>query len=139
MTTYRESAIGIDEVRSLLVEAGYEVVGGEDESPLKIRDLESGILMTSVLEDNVLFNTVFCKVLKADEVSPEMMQSMLAADNGISTSAFKLYALEGEKTAVTLNNFCKLQAMGDDDKDDILSCLNFLLVDTVVARGLLEK
>lgn len=138
MNTYQESVVGIDEVRSLLVEAGYEIVKS-DEGALQIRDLESGIVMTSVLEDNVLFNTVSCKVIAKGEVSSEMMETMLMSDNGISTSAFKLYPVDGGKIAVTLNNFCKLQAMGDDDKDDILSCLNFLLVDTVVARGLLEK
>lgn len=138
MSTYQESVIGIDEVRSLLVEAGYEIIKS-DEGSLQIRDLESGIAMTSVLEDNVLFNTVSCKVVAESEISSEMMKTMLMSDNGISTSAFKLYPLDGGKAAVTLNNFCKLQAMGEDDKDDILSCLNFLIVDTVVARGLLEK
>ena len=138
MNTYQEGVIRIDEVRSLLVEAGYEIVKSDDSS-LQVRDLESGIMMTSVLEDNVLFNTISCKVMAASEISDEMMKTMLMSDNGISTSAFKLYPIDGGKMAVTLNNFCKLQAMGEDDKDDILSCLNFLLVDTVVARGLLEK
>jgi hypothetical protein len=138
MNVTQGRAVSIDEVRALLVEAGYEVVRSDDNS-LQIRDLESGILMTSVLEENVLFNTVSCKVMRTADVSDSMMQTMLLADNGISTSAFKLYPLEGERMAITLNNFCKLQAMGEDDMDDILSCLNFLLVDTVVARELLEK
>ena len=132
------AAVSMDEVRALLVEAGYEIVQSEDTS-LQIRDLESGVLLTSVLENNVLFNTVSCKVVKTSELSAGQMQSMLLADNGISTSAFKLYPLGSDKVAITLNNFCKLQAMGDDDRDDILSCLSFLLVDTVMARELLEK
>jgi hypothetical protein len=132
------AAVGIDEVRALLVEAGYEIVLSDDTS-LQIRDLESGVLLTSVLENNVLFNAVSCKVVKTSELSQGQMQSMLMADNGISTSAFKLYPMGPDKVAITLNNFCKLQAMGDDDRDDILSCLSFLLVDTVMARELLEK
>jgi hypothetical protein len=39
---------------------------------------------------------------------------------------------------VTLNNFCKLQDMGTDDQDDILSCVHFLLVDVMSARRLLS-
>ena len=138
MGNYQAGVIEVDEVRSLLVEAGYEIVKSDGDS-LQVRDLDSGIIMTSVLEDNVLFNTVSCKVMAESEITTEMMKTMLASENGISTSAFKLFPLDGGKTAVTLNNFCKLQSMGEDDKDDILSCLNFLLVDTVVARGLLEK
>jgi hypothetical protein len=130
--------VNLDEVRALLVEAGYEIVSSDDSS-IQTRDLESGILITSVLENNVLFNTVSCKVMKSSEITTAQLQTMLMADNGISTSAFKLFRLEADKVAVTLNNFCKLQAMGEDDRDDILSCLSFLLVDTVMAKELLEK
>ena len=35
------------------------------------------------------------------------------------------------------NNFCKLQEMGPDDQDDILSCVHFLLVDVLEARQLI--
>ena len=64
------------------------------------------------------------------------MRSMLKADNGIHTSHFQLYEAGSGKVAVTLNNFCKLQEMGPDDEDDILSCVHFLLVDVMAARGL---
>jgi len=66
-----------------------------------------------------------------------MMQTMLAADNGISTSYFQLYDAGGGQVSVTLNNFCKVQSLGPDDQDDILSCVHFLLVDVMSARGLL--
>ena len=67
-------------------------------------------------------------------ITPEIMARMLAADNGISTSHFQLYDAGDGKVAVTLNNFCKLQDMGADDEDDILSCVHFLLVDVMMAR-----
>ena len=63
---------------------------------------------------------------------------MLAADNGISTSHFQLYDAGDGKVAITLNNFCKLQDMGPEDEDDILSCVHFLLVDVMSARRLLS-
>jgi hypothetical protein len=65
------------------------------------------------------------------------MRRMLAADNGISTSSFQLYDAGGGSVAVALNNFCKLQDMGPEDEDDILSCVHFLLVDVMSARRLL--
>jgi hypothetical protein len=61
---------------------------------------------------------------------------MLDAANGISTSAFQIYDNGGGKVTVTLNNFCKLQEMGPEDEDDILSCVHFLLVDVMTARRL---
>jgi len=36
-----------------------------------------------------------------------------------------------------LNNFCKLQELGPDDEDDILSCVSFLLADVVNAKELI--
>ena len=42
------------------------------------------------------------------------------------------------KTAITLNNFAKLQSLGEDDRDDILSCISFLVGDVCEARDLLE-
>jgi len=63
---------------------------------------------------------------------------LLASDNGISTSYFQLYDAADGQLAVTLNNFCKLQDMGTDDEDDILSCVHFLLVDVMTARRVLK-
>jgi hypothetical protein len=71
-------------------------------------------------------------------VTPEIMAAMLAADNGISTSSFQLYDAGEGKVAITLNNFCKLQDMGIEDDDDILSCVHFLLVDVMTARRVLK-
>jgi len=64
------------------------------------------------------------------------MRKMLASDNGISTSHFQLYET-GDDVAITLNNFCKLQELGPDDEDDILSCVSFLLADVVHAKQLI--
>ena len=71
-------------------------------------------------------------------ITPDVMERMLDADNGISTSAFSLYKAPDGKVAINLNNFCKLQDLGADDEDDILSCVHFLLVDVMSARRLLS-
>ena len=70
-------------------------------------------------------------------ITPEMMGLMLAANNGISTSHFQLHDGGDDTVTITLNNFCKLQDMGADDEDDILSCVHFPLVDVIAAKHLL--
>jgi len=86
---------------------------------------------------DILFLSIVCTVVPETAITPALMRSMLAAENGISTSAFQLYAAGGGKVAVTLNNFCKLQDMGPDDEDDVLSCVHFLMVDVMSAWRLL--
>ena len=126
----------IDRVEAMLAGEGYEV-SRTDNNLLSVRDTESGITIRVALEDNVLFLTVPCAVVPATAITPDIMRKMLDADNGISTSGFQLYDHGDGGVAVTLNNFCKLQVMGADDEDDILSCLEFLMVDAVDARDLL--
>jgi len=133
VTTEQASAISLDDIRSLLAEEGYEVT--LEESHLRVKDLDSGIVIRSVLEENILFNTVTLMTVDRGRITPEIAHRMLDGENGISTSFFQLYG--GARTAITLNNFCKLQRLGADDSDDILSCLEFLEVDAYAARELL--
>jgi len=118
------------------VEHGCEVEA-MGENILKIRDLDSGITMRTVLEDNILFCTVTCMTVPSEKISPDVMKKMLDAGNGISTSGFQLYDRGDGSVVVTMNNFCKLLEMGPDDEDDILSCLEFLAMDVYAARKLL--
>jgi hypothetical protein len=90
-----------------------------------------------VLQGDILYFSLTCTTAPATAITPEVMRKMLASDNGISTSYFQLYDMGSGKVAVTLNNFCKLQDMGTDDEDDILSCVHFLLVDVLEARELI--
>jgi hypothetical protein len=126
----------MDRIGSLLAEKGYEVTPA-GANTLRIREVTSGVAVQAVLEGNILYLSLVCTVVPAASVNAEVMRKMLAADNGISTSYFQLYNTGDGKVAVTLNNFCKLQDMGTDDEDDILSCVHFLLVDVIAARGLI--
>lgn len=126
----------MDRISSLLAEKGYEVTSQGPEM-LRIREITSGVSIQVVLEGDIVFFTLPCVTVPAKNVTAEMMRRMLASDNGISTSYFQLYDTGDGKTAVTLNNFCKLQSMGADDEDDILSCVHALLVDVIQARDLL--
>ncbi len=133
-----QGQITIDRVRELLTDSGYEVVE-QVENSLRARELDSGIVITSVLESEVLFNAVSCLTMDSGAVTDKVMLKMLDAENGISTSSFQLYKNGPDRFNVTLNNFCKLLNMDADDEDDILSCFNFLVIDTFAARELLKE
>ena len=134
MTNTTSSSLG--QIQVLLARKQYAVTE-LNSSVLSIREMESGITLRAVLEDNILFLSLVCAVLPASAITPEMMRKMLAADNGISTSHFQLYDTGKGELAITLNNFCKLQDMGPEDEDDILSCVSFLLADVVGAKDLI--
>ena len=130
-----------DKVQAIAAEGGFEIVSAEDDV-LTVRHPETGIKITSTLQydddgsGGVLLNTLQCKTV--DSISEEDKDKMLDAANGIATSGFKVIDA-GKKKIITLNNIAKLQDLGEDDKDDILSCLNFLIVDAFAANNLLAE
>ena len=125
----------LGQITALLAERGYEVSEAAPNT-LKIREVDSGVTVRAVLQGQILFFSLTCTVVPRAAITADVMAQMLASDNGISTSHFQLYEVENGRVAVTLNNFCKLQDMSDDDEDDILSCVQFLLVDVMSARKL---
>ena len=125
----------LSQIHALLAERGYDVSDRAPDS-LRIGEVSSGVAVQAVLVGDILFLSLICTVVPRSAVTPEIMAQMLAADNGISTSHFQLYEAGG-KVGISLNNFCKLQEMGPDDEDDILSCVSFLLADVVHAKELL--
>ncbi len=124
-------------IHALLADRGYEVSEPAPDT-ITIRELHSGVSIQAVLEGDILFLTLPCVTVPRSAVTPEIMAAMLAADNGISTSSFQLYNAGDGKVAITLNNFCKIQNMGPEDEDDVLSCVHFLLVDVMTARHVLR-
>lgn len=125
-----------DRIAALLAEKGY-VVEEQDGQILRIKESDSGLTITAVMEQNILYCSVLCLTAPKKAVTAEVMQKMLALDNGISTSSFRLNQASGDSVAVSLNNFCTLQNMGEEDEDDILSCLQYLLVDVMAARDVI--
>jgi hypothetical protein len=125
----------LGQIHALLAERGYEVSETAPDS-LTIREVDSGVAIQAVIQGEIVYFSLVCTVVPRASVTADAMSKMLAADNGISTSYFQLYDAGGGKVAVTLNNFCKLQDMGADDEDDVLSCVHFLLVDVMTARTL---
>ena|SRR5271165_5284299 len=134
MTETATSHIG--QIHALLAAKRYSVTELGDDV-LRIEDVDSGISMRAVLQGDILYLSLVCLVAPKSAITAPVMHKMLAADNGISTSYFQLYEAGDANLAVTLNNFCKLQEMGPDDEDDILSCVGFLLADVVRAKQLL--
>jgi hypothetical protein len=126
----------LGQIHALLANKRYSVTDLDD-SVLKIQELESGISLRAVLEGDILFLSLVCMTAPAAQLTAPVMHKMLAADNGISTSHFQLYDTGNGNVSVTLNNFCKLQDLGPEDEDDILSCVSFLLADVVHAKQLI--
>jgi hypothetical protein len=124
------------QIHALLAERGYDVSEPVPDT-LRVKEVSSGITIQVVIEGEIVYFTLSCVVVPAARITPDLMRIMLSADNGISTSYFQLYDAGSGEVAVTLNNFCKLQDLGADDQDDILSCVHFLLADVMSARGLL--
>ncbi len=134
MTVTTSSQLG--QIHALLADNGYEVSEPAPDT-LRVREVQSDVVVQAALQGEILFFSLTCTVVPRSAITAEVMSRMLAAENGISTSHFQLYEAGGGKMAVTLNNFCKLQDMGPEDEDDILSCVHFLLVDVLSARRLL--
>jgi hypothetical protein len=134
MTATNTPTLG--QIHTLLAERGYEVSESGPDT-LKIVEVHSGISVQGVLQGEIMFFSLTCTVVPDAAITPALMAQMLAADNGIHTSHFQLYDAGNNNVAITLSNFCKLQEMGPDDEDDILSCVHFLLVDVMTARHLL--
>lgn len=128
----------LERIRSILTDAGYEVTPGT-EGILTICEPESGVSLRAALEGDVLYFTIACLTVDAAQLTPPVLRKMLDAKNGISTSGFQLYETTTRRVVVSLNNFCKLQSLEDDDQDDILSCVAFLLADVLEARALLSE
>lgn len=126
----------LQQIHSLLAAKRYAVTEAGD-SVLRIREVDSGITLQAVLAGDILFLSLVCMTVPTAAITPQIMRKMLASDNGISTSHFQLYDTGDGNVAVTLNNFCKLQELGPDDEDDILSCVSYLLADVVHAKELI--
>lgn len=134
MTT--NTGLSLQQIHALLAKRQY-AIREINESVLNIQEVESGISLSAVLEGEILFLSLVCMVAPASAVTEAVMRKMLTGDNGISTSHFQLYETGNGQVAVTLSNFCKLQDLGPEDEDDILSCISFLLADVVQAKNLI--
>jgi hypothetical protein len=134
MATTTQSTL--EQIHALLAAKRYSVTEAGD-GVFRIQEVDSGIVLQAVLAGEILYLSLVCMSAPAARLTPQIMRKMLASDNGISTSYFQLYDTGDGNVAVTLNNFCKLQELGPDDEDDILSCVSFLLADVVHAKELI--
>lgn len=136
--TDNPAALGLEDIRSVLAEHGYEVTPADEH--LRVKDLDSGIVIRVVIEDDIVFSSVVLMAVDDDQLTPAVTRMMLNAENGIATSHFQLYpASASGRTSIALSNFCKVQNLGEEDVDDILSCLQFLEIDAYAARDLLAS
>ncbi|MCL4220192.1 MAG: hypothetical protein KJZ65_02360 [Phycisphaerales bacterium] len=130
--------IRCEEIAAVLADDGYHVSAVAD-NLLRVVEPESGVVVLAALEGSVLFFTISCLSVPPHQLTGDLLGRMITSGNGISTSSFRLVERSDGTVAVTLNNFCKLQDMGPEDRDDLLSCIEFLLVDVLFARALIER
>jgi hypothetical protein len=128
--------VTLRDVKNLIKRVGYEIVREHDE--VFVVSDESGIPIYCCLQDNILSNSVPCRKVAAEVMTRDVLLKMLGADNGLSTSNFRLADVGDGKLQITLTNFCKLQNCGEEDADDVWSSLEFLEIDVVKARNLLK-
>jgi hypothetical protein len=126
----------LEHIHALLAAKRYSVTES-GEGILRIQEVESGIVVQAVLAGDILYLSLLCMSVPAKSLTTDILRKMLASENGSSTSHFQLYETGDGSVAITLNNFCKLQEVGSDDEDDILSCVSFLLADVVHAKDLI--
>jgi hypothetical protein len=136
MSQTASSTLG--QIHELLAAHRYSVAESAD-GILSIMEVDSGLTIQAVLQGEILFFSLNCATVPADRITAGVMRKMLASDNGISTSHFQLYTGADGNVTITLNNFCKLQELGPDDEDDILSCVGFVMADAVHAHGLIGQ
>jgi hypothetical protein len=132
----QSTASFLGQIHELLARKRYSVTE-INEQALRIQEVESGVSLRAVLEGDIIYFSLVCATVAADRIKPALLRKMLAADNGIATSYFRLHQTSDSELAITLNNFCKLQELGADDEDDVLSCISFLLADVLHARDLI--
>src|SRR6476469_2317825 len=93
-------------IHALLAERGYEVNEPAPDT-ITIRELDNGVSIQAVLEDEIMFFTLPCVTVPRTTITPKIITTMLASDNGVSTSSFQLYDANNGDVTITLNNFCK--------------------------------
>jgi len=131
------ASVSVDGVKNILTEAGFETLPCNDESGFIAKETESGLTFTCDLENDILFNALACFEVDESAMTSDLTRLLLDAENGISTSSFGICKSKPGSVVVTLSNFCKLQDLGHEDRDDILSCLEFLRLDVLAAKKLL--
>lgn len=124
-------------VKTLLLELGYEVT--RDEGDVFAIRGSTGFTILCALEHEILNVTVPLVAVSPDKLTREVLLRMLRHDNGLATSHLELVEKAGGKVQVVLMNYCKLQALGEDDLDDIQTAVEFIELDVLRARSILNE
>lgn len=122
-------------VKNLLLELGYELLK-DDGDVFSVRG-STGFTILCALEESILNVTVPLVAVPEEKLTREVLLSMLWHDNGLATSHVELVRKPGGKVQVVLMNYCKLQALGEDDLDDIETAVEFIELDVLRARSIL--
>src|SRR5262245_59054830 len=127
------TTVNAEGVKNIIKGLGYEVHDDKKSGVFSIKG-SSGIKIMCAVEREILDITVPLVTVAERKVTRDVALAMLWSDNGLATSHLELVRAAGGKVKVILMNYCKLKELGDDDKDDIETALEFLELDVVRAR-----
>jgi hypothetical protein len=117
------SAVG---VKNIIKELGYEIL--KDADDVFTIAGSSGIRIICAVEESILNVTVPLITVPVSKITHDIAMNMLWSENGLSTSHLELVR-QGDNANVILMNYCKLQELGDDDRDDIETAIEFIELD----------
>ena len=127
-------------------EAGFVAEFSEENSLFTFTESDSGISITSVFqgedddETSILYNQMSVGVIPESQVSVNprsVINLLIGATNGISTSSFQTIDTDDGDLQVLLNNYAPIQDMGQDDIEDIKFTLTSLIADLFAAHDML--
>jgi len=132
MATTEVSAEG---VKNIIKELGYEVI--KDAGDVFTISGSSGIRIICAVEECILNVTVPLITVPIKKITHEIAMNMLWSENGLATSHLELVR-NMDKANVVLMNYCKLQELGADDRDDIETAIEFIELDVIKASEILS-
>lgn len=131
MATTEVSAEG---VKNIIKELGYEVL--KDGGDVFTISGSGGIRIICAVEESILNVTVPLISVPVSKITHAIAMNMLWSDNGLATSHIELVR-NGANANIVLMNYCKLQELGADDRDDIATAIEFIELDVIKARQIL--
>ncbi len=130
-----QTEVSAEGVKNIIKELGYELV--DDTGGVFAIRGSSGIKILCAVEHEILDITVPLISVPESKLTRELALKMLWSDNGLATSHLELVRGKSGNVRIILMNYCKLSQLGEDDRDDIETALEFIELDTVRARELL--
>lgn len=128
-------------------DAGFTSLFNEETGLFTFTEKDCGIDITAVLqgeedaETRILYNQIAVGTLSQQQVEDnynEIIDMLIGATNGISTSSFQTVRKDDGSLTVLLNNYAPIQTLEEDDRMDITFVLQSMIADLAGAMDMLS-